>query len=128
MIYANELRVNNLILNSKGVVIPVRNINNNGRVNMGFTQSYLLYACNGIPLTDDWLFRCKFKDDGPWALSYNSLEFRYDDEKRLHMAWGRGPFSVVGRNIKFVHQLQNIYYVLTGGEELVFIKMEDDKN
>lgn len=46
------------------------------------------------------------------------LEFRYDDAKRLHMAYGKGDFHVVGRDIRYLHELQNLYYCLTNKKEL----------
>lgn len=87
-----------------------------------------------IPLTDEWLVRFGFKrknvssvfSDGSIAAHYDidgfyvSVNFVfYGDELSIEIDYccGEGNDSIVIRDgIKYVHQLQNLYYCLTGSE------------
>ena len=73
-----------------------------------------------IPLTEEWLFKFGFRD--------NNYSF---DKDIFHISWSvrvistnvRSLFFLDGEipddwkiNIKYVHQLQNLYFALTGEE------------
>ncbi len=75
----------------------------------------------GIPLTEEWLKRAGFKFDED-DMIYPHLpilgELRYakiekDSEK---ICLKDGDDSRIGIELKFVHQLQNLYFALTGTE------------
>ncbi len=77
---------------------------------------------NPIPLTEKWLFKFGFKtSDGPESVFY-SIEF--DEVAKYKFEIGRTKGSDVFYfkttcfivQIKYVHQLQNLYYTLTGKE------------
>jgi hypothetical protein len=83
-----------------------------------------------IPLTEEWLVKFGFKkfkggislDNEEFTLTYTHkntdktilLEVNGEDE------WGKHQYTcIVLNHIKYVHQLQNLYFTLTG-EELTF--------
>lgn len=101
---ASELRIGNYIQNSHGT------ISNVGIVMLGGQYDY-----HPIPLTEEWLLKFGFEKDedeeGTWynqialyegnkCFNYNASFFEHDNFV----------------SIEYVHQLQNLYYALTGLE------------
>jgi hypothetical protein len=68
-----------------------------------------------IPLTEEWLL--KFDWNG-FKIGYIDSYFKIDENGCL---WYCGDFT--GVVLLYVHQLQNLYFALTG-EELILIKDE----
>lgn len=72
----------------------------------------------GVPLTEDWLLKFEFiTDDYPYP-SYRKGEFRmiqWDDGTWSNFTSGEYAKSI-GRNIGYVHQLQNRYFEHEGEE------------
>ena len=73
-----------------------------------------------IPLTEEWLlkfgfyFDLKTDYDGYWKKYKEGFEIRiYKFEDYFEYGWQLGHDPI---KIKYVHHLQNLYYVLTGGE------------
>jgi len=64
-----------------------------------------------IPLTEEWLG--KFNWNGYKPLHFNS-NFEIDKQGRLYC---NGDYK--GVNINYVHQLQNLYFALTGKELII---------
>jgi len=67
-----------------------------------------------IPLTEEWLVKLGFGEPGKYAL-------RDLKAGHFHLSWedGNGMFlESIGINIEYVHQLQNLFFTLTG-EELI---------
>lgn len=67
-----------------------------------------------IPLTEEWLVKFGFKRF-PWGLVIEDLLFRDDIRNSCKELWlevGNG-YRV---HIKYLHQLQNLYFALTGKE------------
>lgn len=82
--------------------------------------------CQPIPLTRDLLEKCgaeEMRDDGRepdgWRLYYSAS---YNDSgKDYFCVWNELPDSLLCDNysaapLKYLHQLQNLYYCLTGQE------------
>lgn len=70
-----------------------------------------------IPLSEEWLLKFGFKEDEPHLfLNVDTfLQITYDQyKKRLSLfLYGKHYFP---KEIKYVHQLQNLYHSLTGEE------------
>ena len=118
MIKANELRLGNLILNRHNEIDIVTD-----RTFQDFRYPKMDgdYGYRGITLTEEWFLKAGFD------LIYYGYNGLIDIEIMLPWA-GRKEiaYSVrinneysVGEPFKYVHQLQNLYFALTG-EELVF--------
>lgn len=78
-----------------------------------FYNMYLDDDCpfTPIPLTEEWLVKFGFEKD-----SFGCLYFGYF-YYRKSLFYSSGEFSNIGLpNIQYVHQLQNIYFALTGEE------------
>jgi hypothetical protein len=81
-------------------------------------------ASNPIPLTPEWLERMGFKqmaigkyqDDGNWHLKKTDCTIAFDDRyahKDNNISYNG---CTIWQTVKFVHQLQNLYFALTGEE------------
>jgi len=69
--------------------------------------------CKPIPLTEEWLLKFGLYKD--WIPSINSpWIFNIHDDSKSNFAFKRG-----GIKIEYVHQLQNLYFALTGEELLI---------
>lgn len=107
---ATELRIGNLIFQS-GQITTIENIsrsiNDWERVN-----NKRLFDCTPIPLTEEWLLKFGFKRF-PWGLVVGNLLFK-DNLKCTELTFEVGNGFRV--EIKYVHQLQNLYFCLCGKE------------
>jgi hypothetical protein len=112
----NELRIGNYIewvgvksdsriLNLKDFNIVYESLNNN--------ESYF----KPILLTEEWLLKLGYIKKTPFFENNSIIEFyeTYDKILRCEL------YGMTVDNIKYVHQLQNLYFALTG-EELEYNK------
>jgi hypothetical protein len=123
-----ELRVGNLLTTIKGTKhykreLEVENIiYNNPNIDESLTllNGYETHAIKSIPLNEEWLLKFGFKYKRPSAGG--------QDQWAGFGIWGYGDFYLLGYKkgfeywygrqyeIKYVHQLQNLYFALTGEE------------
>ena len=103
---ANELRIGNIIL----VTAMTNRYNNETKVII--VDSHQFELCekypekhNPIPLTEEWLL--KFDCKKIWV-----FEIFGDNKRGFHISTEYGEWIF----LKYVHQLQNLYFALTGEE------------
>ena len=124
MIDARELRIGNIV-NANGVQIAVDFIN----VDFGFPEKYLINDwyeedLEPIPLTEQWLIKLGFEhtNDVNKSLSkvasnhvmlLSSIGKKYVVEIRNVMMSGS---IMLQFSVTCVHQLQNLYWILSGKE------------
>lgn len=77
-----------------------------------------LDSLNGIPLTEEWLLRFGFEHhhDTPHpnrVFRKNRTEGHFELEEIINFFFGGACYSV---EVKYVHQLQDLYFALTGQE------------
>ena len=125
----SELRIGNLVLCNTSIgfvdkVIPVYSVSENEIVLYHEPTKEYIYSndclIEPIPLTDEWLFKFGFEktlnqyrkptllnkigyNNIPFILLFLDNQYQYDDLR-------------FRTNIKYVHQLQNLYFSLTGEE------------
>lgn len=108
---AKELRIGNII-KRKGII-----------VNADHQSFYDLIRYpdqyEPIPLTEDWLFRFGFDWDSD--IVNEEIGHQWYEFKSLKLDLVNNNFVYVGwqlpvLQIKYVHQLQNLYFALTGEE------------
>jgi hypothetical protein len=148
---ANELRIGNYVCVTEKHPLKVKIINDSDGImstvsdNSIFITTASLLAYKPIPLTEEWLLKFGFKKniedewdesltvdvDNPvflynWTYNISDVFSFYSDfcysETKTELCF---EFESTGVNIKYIHQLQNIYHALTG-EELT-IKQNDEK-
>jgi hypothetical protein len=112
-----ELRIGNLVKNGLGEFIIIKN-----NINERNTGGYILKTLEPIPITEEWLIRFKFKTQADGFLYKNlkrkGTRLEVNMKKKLICMTRNGiPMDVVHlQYIKQVHQLQNLYFALTGCE------------
>jgi hypothetical protein len=117
MIKASELRIGNLLYSESGrnatvyrvMGIDIESDRAKMKCNPAVSNIQLKYMVP-IPLTPEWLERCGFVDDIPWRKG----NLRLDSENRLIIVDSTGYGIIVARNVLYLHQLQNLYFSLTG--------------
>lgn len=130
---ANELRIGNLVkatVINDGKILSVNEIiNDNGRYILYFNQKAgdFLKDCEPIPLTEEWLLKFGFNqcfNEYHMLFSDNifSLDIVIENDvyypvicsmpKNIFLSEQR----IRLHSIQYVHQLQNLYFALTGEE------------
>ncbi len=114
---ANELRIGNLIL-VDGEITEITGVK---KSTVFFSDGFQMFIAGGIepiPLTEEWLIkfglnktvdhpgRKLYEDDHIWPLWFS-------DKKGINDFYAS---RVRIRECKYVHQLQNLYFALTGEE------------
>jgi hypothetical protein len=114
-----ELRIGNLVL-SKGVPVQIEEIMWE-TVRYCFGEFPIDYV-EPIPITEDWLWRLGFeRREGLFRLSKYWVEFRNFDRVGVKILFGcfqNNKIYITDTLVytEYVHQLQNIYFALTGKE------------
>lgn len=101
---ANELRIGNWVHWGKDYQIDVDDISNHAWNDV----------LQPIPLTEEWLLNFGFKKIKTW------LGDAYENENG-DIAYLNGQIYIISEDVKvdtpkYVHQLQNLYFALTGEE------------
>jgi hypothetical protein len=105
---ANELRIGNLVQHYgyPDDIWPV-DFALLENISLGLNQ------VEGIPLTEEWLMKFGFLKIGKFGFFHlDSLYLTYNDDKTIFYFQYRTKASI----IHAVHQLQNLYFALTGQE------------
>lgn len=109
MIKANELRIGNYY-DQFGYIEQV-----NGTIISQLEKAPESQIwCKPIPITEEWLKRFGFTDNG-YTFDLGELSFSYASkivETGYRSGWSCEKYD----HIKYVHQLQNLYYILCGEE------------
>ncbi len=118
---ARELRIGNLFTDkySKNI-IPVLELSRNGNIVFDF-ECAGVWQAEAIPLTEQWLFNFGFEKGNyeEWSLYLPDDNLSCKFELKYNEIYGyrlcqEGCF--VFSEIKYIHQLQNLYFALTGKE------------
>lgn len=118
MISSNELRIGNIVNKlimgyKKDPVAVQRNITINAE---DLRHQYF----DGVPITDEWLNKFGFEQE----MGQMFIEYRHGEEEGFKLA-SRADYETwlyfypeggLKLNIQYVHQLQNLYFALTGEE------------
>jgi hypothetical protein len=128
---ANELRIGNYVLipshsDKSKPLVPciekrVKGINMFGELDFTeptYPENHLVHTkhCMGIPLTEDWLLKLGFELDTYNNFFKNEIYFNIIDCNTIQLSSCGFGVNGFGQEIKYVHQLQNLYFALTGSE------------
>lgn len=118
---ASELRIGNIIHRNVYDIDPDGNKvydpdgNEEEVVDLDTLTAIITHKSNDyflIPLTEEWLLKFGFKKYSNRAQYYHNEKFKYSFiHKTLAANFGR-----IKIELKYVHQLQNLYFALTGNE------------
>ena len=123
MIQANELRIGNKVQDANGFIFDVVSIHEDGTVYCYFDgnegdvwEFYDKNPCLGIELTEEILLKCGFekREDGDYNLfKYSEVDIVICSD---FSSWKCDGINFSVNSIKHLHQLQNLYFILTGKE------------
>lgn len=71
-------------------------------------------VCDPIPITEEWLV--KLNSDNDLFYKFGVFELRYSNYSKSYEVWMNGKYIL---SIYYIHQLQNLYFVLTGKELII---------
>ena len=113
---AQELRVGNIVksqYDKKPIVIRGFDIND-------LCEGMDSECFQPMPLTEEWLlkFGTKKTIENNFEWKDNSLAVYFKPNKKIYFMIATYMDRAPGKEIKYVHQLQNLYFALTG-EELI---------
>jgi len=82
----------------------------------GLENNFELYQ--PIPLTEEWIIKLGFSylADAQYWIDFKNMMFNWDKEVGLYLYIQTQEDSIDLTHIKHVHQLQNLYFALTGEE------------
>ena len=110
---AKELRIGNLV-GRYGNDIPHLEITDEVFINI-IKHNWYLKTLYLIPLTEEWLLKFGFKKvDDFYEIWQGNLCYSFEFGQGL--CFGQGMEWSYDIEIKHVHQLQNLYFALTGEE------------
>lgn len=132
---AIELRIGNLLHDEKGNVVIVRAIDGDrfvtfkGQHYHGTASVYIdryngtigkwVGKLSGIPLTTEWLKNLGFKERGGPGGMLICDKVSISPQGDTHFVWlhtGAFAMTLIEIEVKTVHQLQNLFFALTGKE------------
>ena len=122
---ANEIRVGNWLIDPRKFNKDTRDffhINENGYFKATARDIQVAELFDSIPLTEEILLKCGFnysQNIGEYETSdddYCILIRKDEDTEEFYFEIGDLGFNYVFKTIKYLHQLQNLYFVLTGTE------------
>ncbi len=112
---ANELRLNNLVYCT--LVKDNRTVESLSRSGINTGQELLhIERFEPIPLTEEWLKRFGFENEGGTWSGGELIDIQKNNNGWFALAYARHEVIDVSVYFHNVHQLQNLYYALTGEE------------
>jgi len=110
---ASELRIGNYVY-FHGDVEEINMVDGDGLIGREEQPSCPIKEFEPIPLTEEWLLKFGFEERmfGWWS---SVLFLRTANRNGYFYDWQKTNENA-GTNIEYVHQLQNLYFALTGKE------------
>jgi hypothetical protein len=125
---ANELRIGNYLNGNQGhVVVSEIRLNNSVKIQYNTSSFYVGVCLKAIPLTKEWLLKLGFIQQGV-IINNNGLTeqcgINYFIKNNIVYSLSDNQVELDNPNVflcnlQYVHQLQNLYFALTG-EELTY--------
>lgn len=122
---AQELRIGNYFLYDNRIQVVNGVIDINGGYRIDFKTEHkrkLVKYCHPIPLTEEWLMKFGFEWNKETKTYEHKVFYPWHVSKSINIDiqnWQVFNYvlqAVANRKIKYVHQLQNLYFALTGDE------------
>lgn len=119
---ASELRIGNYIQDKNGRSIEILKVAHIGEEMINY---WMESAYQSIPITEEWLLKFGFEKDEyiqqDWSYALNtkarvSLVYYKGDPSCFSIYHDDKPLDFPGGRVTYVHQLQNLYFALTGTE------------
>jgi hypothetical protein len=112
----NNLRIGNLIEHKEKGFIKVSALSNNiiqYKDKYGISTDKYSYF-KAIPLTEEWLLNLEFRTEENYSFELDNISI--NTKRELMWVFTKCKNNVELELPKYVHELQNIYFALTGSE------------
>lgn len=120
---AKELMIGNYVYEEYGGIYEVININSEGFDYLDLKKPtfkalgrFDLSSIKGLPLTEQWLLKFGFKQEKNKYWFSNEVISISVHKDGYYNIWGNSGREIARKGIKYVHQLQNLYFALTNKE------------
>ena len=110
MIKVEDLRVGNYLLDGYGEIFQVKQIGT-GLIESHGMHIYEIEEIKPIELTEEILLKSEFLN---WNGYYSKGDIKYEEENIILNFWSDDSYVIKG--IKYLHQLQNLYFMLCNEE------------
>ena len=107
-----ELRIGNNIVDCYGSINTISSIHEGGTIRFKDDTVCHIDKCKPIELAEELLLKCGFVKKGNWTFVNNNLKIKVS-LCRTKFVFFTYHFEV---NVNYLHQLQNLYFALTGEE------------
>jgi predicted GNAT superfamily acetyltransferase len=114
MLRAEELRIGNWVINYKDTPTQILEWSGNEAYLTQGRKAYGIKTSRPIELTEEWLVKFGFESNNSSSNFLTYYNERYDYRIEIYQD-GDVWFDEL-RKIQHVHQLQNLYFALTGEE------------
>lgn len=108
-------------INDKGINLEIQNSNDYPEMQSHWIEPYYTFdQLRGIPVSEEWLLKFGFekKEEVTWSFGYEKKYnvYRLDEltYNGVQAAWWFN--GLLKKQPEYVHQLQNLYFALTGTE------------
>lgn len=120
---ANELRIGNLIYwditEKEGIIHEVVGIKQDKPLTIPISLGDSMVEYKPIPLTEEWLVKFGFQEGVYWMSGNRYIDYRLGNFEISKQSLDEGIYYINASfpsSINYVHQLQNLYFALTGNE------------
>ena len=114
---ATELRIGNYVNSRRYNTVKVDAIMFDVLFMEGIDEPESLIDISPIPLTEEWLVKLGFESEGNMWYTTNNISYNTEDNRVVREQPGiLGTIYNAITRVSYVHQLQNLYFVLTGKE------------
>ena len=83
---------------------------------LGIIDTMETHSYEPIPLTEEWLIKFGFDFDGYCSYWKSEIELTKDTMDEHFQSFNNVGSGLCQKEIKYVNQLQNLYFALTGEE------------
>jgi hypothetical protein len=112
----NELRIGNYLNGKQGhVIVSEIRTNNSVKIHDNTSRFYVGICLIPIKITTEWLLKLGFEYNDNIGL-YQNGGFDVDIEDDVYCHFYMNDYGDWYKYIEYVHQLQNLYFALTGEE------------
>lgn len=120
MIKGTHLRIGNWLIKDDGLPERITAITDGPHPTvkfLGFDHNTALAKCKPILLTEKWMMDIGFAKQYPYLINMHiAVDLHYANDKAKILVWDNQAWNRVTYINRSVHEVQNIYFALTGEE------------
>jgi len=116
---ANELRINNYVYPFDDIYLVTKKTILEDCIQVCFKDFENTNELHPIPLTEEWLLKFGFKRTNKYDFELIKNDFHFYTSSDFFNGNGFICFNEFDIKIKYIHELQNLYFALTNKELII---------